>query len=294
MKPYILIVSAVAVWSTWGLAVRGVEAPVTVVAFYNALFAMVFQGAGLLFVGRRRAVDHGGGLGWLFLLAVCGLLNLLLFTFALKEASIAGALLTHYTAPVFVAVLAPVLLGDRNGRLTIYALGASVAGLLMIFFAGAGGLRQGSFAGLAAGTASGLAYAFIIIISRRISSKHYPLKVVFVQAVLTVVLLGAWLLPAGGLRITIGQAAIFAVLGLLHSTLAVMVYLYGIRSVTAQEAGILGYLEPVLGIILAYMFLGETPHPLAVAGGVMIVTAGSMVIMHSQPQFAEGLDDNRR
>jgi len=281
-----------AVWSTWGLAVRGAGAPVHVIAFYNALFALVFQGAGLVVAGRNRDLGFAREPGLLVLLAVCGLANLLLYLYALEMATVAGALLTHYTAPVFVAAMAPLMLGDRAGRNALIALGVSVAGLMMMFMPGA---SQGgdSLAGLAAGTASGLMYAFVILISRRISSNHHPMKVVFIQGAVSVAVLGPWAAASGALSITYGQAALFAVLGLVHSTLALMVYLYGIRRVTAQEAGVLGYLEPVLGISLAYVFLGEAPHPFAVVGGVLILAAGSLVILGGTPQLAGGLDDNR-
>jgi drug/metabolite transporter (DMT)-like permease len=292
LAPYLLIVSALAVWSTWGLAVRVAGVPVHVIALYNALFALVFQGAGLLIAGRKHDLEFGKEPGLLVLLAGCGLANLLLYLYALEKATVAGALLTHYTAPVFVAVMAPLMLGDRAGRSMLVALGVSVAGLMMIFMPGAA--RGGdSLAGLAAGTASGLMYAFVIMISRRVSADHHPLKVVFIQGAVSVAVLAPWAAASGGLSITAGQAALFAVLGLLHSTLALTVYLYGIRGVTAQEAGILGYLEPVMGIALAFVFLGETPQPLAVIGGALILAAGSLVILGGSPQLAGGLNDNR-
>ncbi|HEX9861484.1 MAG TPA: EamA family transporter, partial [Nitrospirota bacterium] len=85
----------------------------------------------------------------------------------------------------------------------------------------------------------------------------------------------------------------YAVLGLVHSTAGVMMYLYGIRRVSAQEAGVLGYLEPVLGILLAFMFLGETPHMFALAGGAMIIMSGTMIVLRGVPALAGGVDDYR-
>lgn len=285
-----------AVWSSWGLFIRGLDMPVAAIAFYNAFFALIFQGAGLFYVGRRRNLELMRELGALVLLALFGLANLLFFFHALKATTVAGALLTHYTAPVFVALLAPLMLRDRSTRAALYALCLSAAGLVLIFSAGgAGGAAGGEDGlwGLAAGTASGLAYAFVIIISRGISSRHHPMKVIFVQGAVSVAGIGLWMAPSGIAMPSAGQALVFAVLGLMHSTLAVMIYLYGIRRVSAQEAGVLGYLEPVLAILLAFLFLGETPGSLAIAGGLLILLSGSMVIFYGAPQYAGGLDDNR-
>lgn len=294
MNPYLSIVSALAVWSTWGLAVRGLDVPASVILFYNALFGLVFQGAALLFISRRTQLDMTGGLLPATGLAVAGTANMVLFLYALKVTTVAVALLTHYTAPVFVAVLAPMILGDRADTKTLAAIAISSAGLALIFLTGQPGSLGGQpLLGALAGTGSGLAYAFVIIISRGISGSHHPLKLVFIQGLVAAAAMAVVVLPAGTAVITPGDALIYAVLGLVHSTAGVAIYLYGIRRVSAQEAGVLGYLEPALAIFFAFIFLGETPGAFALIGGAMILASGTVVIMGGSPRLAGGTDDYR-
>lgn len=293
MNPYFSIVFALAIWSSWGLAVRGTDAPLMVIAFYNAVLALVFQGAALVWLSRRRKLHMTSGAGKVAALGACGIINLLLFFYALRATTVSGALLTHYTAPIFVAALAPFLVGDRTGRKTIYAIALSAAGLALIFATGGGLPDRAGLLGLLAGTGSGVAYAFVIIISRNISSDHHPLKMVFVQSMVSIAVILAIAGPSVAAPITAGQAVLFAGLGLVHSTIAVMMYLYGIRKVSAQEAGVLGYIEPVLGIMLAFVFLGESPHIYAAVGGAMILGSGAMVIMSGTRGMAGGVDDYR-
>jgi drug/metabolite transporter (DMT)-like permease len=278
LRGYLLISGALAIWSTWGLVVRFLDKQAAVVVFYNSLFALLFQGAALLLVGRRKKLHMGRELGAMVLLGVSGLVNTLSFFYALRVTSITSALLTHYTAPVFVAVLAPLMLKDRMRRSTLAALCISVAGLVLIFLRGLGVLGGMGLAGALSGTLSGVAYAFVIIFCRALSPRHHPLKLAFFQGVVTVLILAPYVLPGGQMRLYPWQFGVLALAGLLHSTLANVMYITGIRGVTAQEAGVLGYLEPVLGITLGFLFLGETPHPLAIFGGAMILVSGLVVV----------------
>ncbi|MHB8174664.1 MAG: DMT family transporter [Nitrospirota bacterium] len=278
MKGYLFITGAFFVWSTWGITVRWLGLPAAEIIFFNALFATILQGGWLAFRGRREGARMMPDLIPAIWLGLFGLVNLLSFLYALKVTTVAAALLTHYVAPVLVAVLAPLTVKDRVGRGTLAALAVAAAGLVFIFAGGLDFSDGNGMIGAASGTLSGLAYAGVILFSRALSGRNHPLKLSLVQAVLTVVLVGAlipWLkfqTPA------LSQLSVIALTALFHSTLANASYLKGIRSVTAQEAGVLGYLEPVLGITLAFVFLGEVPYPIALVGGALIIGSGISVI----------------
>ena len=66
------------------------------------------------------------------------------------------------------------------------------------------------------------------------------------------------------------------ILGIVHSTIAPFLYVQGFHSVKANEAAILGYLEPVGAIILALIFLHEIPGVNALLGGALILYSGLM------------------
>ncbi len=284
--------SALAVWSTWGLAVRWLGEPALVVVFYNAVFALTFQGLGLMVAGRNKDLQLGREPWGVILLGLCALANIMLYFYALRVTTVAVAVLTHYSAPVFVAVLAPFLLKDRMNRATVAALVLAVAGLVLLFLRGLEISGGAGLMGALAGTGSGVFYALVIIFSRGLSARHHPLKVAFYQSAISLPLLGAFVFYSDGLALTLTQALIFAAVGLFHSTVAIVLYMYGIREVTAQEAGVLGYLEPLLAIVLAFFFLGEFPRPTAIAGGALIVASGVVVMTHGGGRIG-GLNDNR-
>jgi drug/metabolite transporter (DMT)-like permease len=69
--------------------------------------------------------------------------------------------------------------------------------------------------------------------------------------------------------------------GLFHSTTAPLLYYNALRKVIAQHAAILGYMEPLAAIPLAFLLLAETPTMLALFGGFLILFSGYLVI-HSR------------
>ncbi len=130
--------------------------------------------------------------------------------------------------------------------------------------------------GLALGVGSGVAYAALVLLARHYSLRVAVLPLIFVQNLVIAVAL----LPLGvrlGLpdNATLGTLAL---LGVVHATVGGVLYLVGIRRVRAQVAAILGYLEPLGAVLLAAWFLGEQPGGLVLGGGVLILSAGALVV----------------
>ena len=129
--------------------------------------------------------------------------------------------------------------------------------------------------GIIAGVLSGLAYALLIIIIRGIASKYLPLFIVFIQNTFIALMLLPFVLK---MHITPQSLPYLVTLGIVHSTVAPWLYVEGIKSVKANEAAILGYLEPLGAIILALIFLHEIPGAKALLGGILILYSGFMIL----------------
>jgi drug/metabolite transporter (DMT)-like permease len=71
-------------------------------------------------------------------------------------------------------------------------------------------------------------------------------------------------------------------LGLVHTALALAIYLQVLAELPAVHVGILGYLEPVGVLICAWLFLGQRPAVDTVLGGVLVVGAGMALVLLSR------------
>ena len=278
MNNYLKIIFAMLIWSTWGPMIRWLALPPVVVLFYTSLIASFTVPA---YLAARGELDLAG-IGkswWLFvLLAFSSIANNITYFYALGHTTVSNAVFTHYTAPLFVALLAPIMISERLRKVTLVSLPIAAAGMVMIVLS-SGGLRIDGVhtPGIVAGTVSGVAYAFIIIFSRKLSQMLMHHKAVVVLLWITTLAVS----PAVFLtdhHISLRAAALLFLTGILHSTLAPLLYFSALRKVIAQHAAILGYMEPLAAIPMAFVLLSETPAAISLAGGALILLSGYLVI----------------
>jgi len=67
-------------------------------------------------------------------------------------------------------------------------------------------------------------------------------------------------------------------MGVLNTGVAVTLYLKGLRSLKAQEAATITYLEPLSAIIFGYFMLGQEISIGIILGGALILTSQYLVI----------------
>lgn len=269
-----------AVWSSWGLFIRWLPLPPWAVSFYVGIVSCTL--AALCWIARGGAVGQlwpRTRRGPLLALGVLFLANNVLFLSAYERTTVANAILSHYTAPVFVALLAPATLGEALLPRTSSALVLAGLGMVLLLPGLEPSLASRHVQGLLMGLGSGIAYAGLVLLVRHLSPRIPALLLLFWQNLMTVVLLAPWALRLGPPAAAGGKTwpGLF-LLGTLHATAAGLLYLAGIRTVRAQTAAVLGYLEPLGAVVLAALFLGERPGLLGLVGGALILLGGGLVV----------------
>jgi len=279
MTSYLKIIAAMLIWSTWGLIIRWMALPPVVVLFYTSLIGGITVPVVLKIRGDFPHAVLSFRSWHLFAgLAAASILNNITYFYSLGHTTVSNAVFTHYTAPVFVALLAPLLIGERLQRVTLLALPVAAAGMVMIVAAG-GGISLGSahLPGILAGTASGVGYAFVVIFTRRLSQMQQHQKAVILLLWITI----AATAPAAlSLDYDIGMRSgiLLLMTGIFHSTTAPLLYFSALRRVLAQHAAILGYIEPLFAVPLAFLFLAEKPPFIAILGGILILCSGYLIV----------------
>lgn len=279
-NPWNLAVAGVAAsWGFVSVIVAGVDLPGEALVFWRCVLAGLTVPAILLVLGRvgtlalraRRLQLLGLGL----LLAA----HWVLFFETIKRASVAAAILLVYTAPIFLAALAPLLLPERRSRIGLLALLVSGPGIALIALGGNDGSGI-SAAAVATGLGAAITYALIVIWTKNIVRFVSPFTVAFwdyviVSAVLAPVVLGSErVLPEAS-----EWPAVFVLGALLTAVLGVL-YVRVLREVTAQAAGLLAYLEPLSASLLAWAILGESVGWQVAVGGLAVLLGGALVILY--------------
>ncbi len=270
MGPF-YILSAIFLWSSLGVVVRKSGIAVHVLIFYSMVIALIVQAIILFRKNYRKEIPEITRLKYPMILGFFSLLNTFTYFYAFKHTTIANAVLTHYMAPIIVAFLAPVFLKEIiTKRIILVILMASVGLWIML---NGFSFQEGHMAGIMAGLVSGLAYAIIIIYLRIQSKIFHPLVLAFFSNAVIALLLAPFVqeLPFHALWS-------FLIMGIVHSTIAPILYFKGLQHVTANRAAVLGYLEPVTAIIFSFVLLHEVPGIHSILGGILIIFSGYLTV----------------
>jgi len=220
---------------------------------------------------RERAEPRGGGVDWR--LAISGAvlaLHWVAFFQAVQAASVAVGLLGFASFPLFVLVLEAAL-RQRALRAAEWATAALVTlGLLVLVpeFRWANRVVQG----LAWGILSGFCFAALAVGNRSLARHHPPERIALWQnasaaACLTPLAFVARVLPETG------DLLLLLALGLACTALAHTLFIGSLRVLSAHTASVVTALEPVYGIALAFLLLGEAPGVRTLTGAALIVGA---------------------
>ena len=271
------ILAAIFLWSSLGVFVRLSGVEVHILILCSLIVAIFVQGLLLSRKKYRKEIPGFRMLGYPLMLGFVSLINTFTFYYAYKNTSIANAVLTHYTAPVIVAFLAPFFLREKI-TMKIAAVIAIASIGLWIMLDGFS-LHTGHTAGIISGLASGVAYAFIVIFVRKYARDFHPLVLTF----LINIVIAASLVPFVR-EIPLHAWRSYLFMGIVHSTIAPILYYKGLQSVTANKAAVLGYLEPVCAILFSMIFLNEIPGFNSLIGGALIIFSGYLTLFNGKNQ----------
>ncbi len=280
---HLKIIAAILIWSSLGIFVRKVDLTNVGIVFHSCLIAGILQFIIITSTGQLKSEiktkSSKRDVLFLILVPLSFIANSLFFYYAFRNTTISNAVLTHYTAPVFVALMAPFFLKENIRLSTWAAIALSSIGLWLILQGAesesALPLSSNEKMGIIAGALSGLAYAFLIILIRRVASCYSSLFITFIQNSIVALVLLPFILH---LNVTMQVLPYLIIMGVVHSTIAPILYVQGFRSVKANEAAILGYCEPVGATILAFFFFHEVPGITALLGGAMILLSGYLIL----------------
>ena len=276
---YFYVAAAAIIWGSNGVIVNWVPYNAHTIAFFRVLFASLTLLPVVLLTRKREVMSAARswrtmlGLGFLLASGWALLFN------SMKLIAIANAVLINYTAPIFVALLAPLLLNERLEKSTLIALAISIAGIVLISHQQ--NLQTStaddlSLLGVVLGLLAGLAYAGFIIMSKRALSTFSSQVVAFYSYSIASIFLLPFVIGAD-LSPALTPWLLLLVLGVFNTAFAVTLYLRGLAMVKAQKAVVFTYLEPASAAVFGLFFLAQQLTPLMLVGGLLILVAGYVV-----------------
>ena len=228
---------------------------------------------------RRRAppLPRGRLLGAVALWGIAwfGLYNLALNSGERHLDAGTTALLVN-VAPVVVAVLAGLLLGEGFPARLLAGMAVAFSGVVLIAITSAAGGSDVS--GVLLGLLAAVVYAGAAVAQKRLLARVDALTMTWIGAAAGTVALLPFLPELLGELPTVPASAVAGTvyLGVFPTAIAFATWGYALSRTTAGRLAAATYAVPPLVVLLSWLLLDEVPAPLALAGGALCL-AGVVV-----------------
>lgn len=240
----------------------------------SALFVLLARRRGVPLLGRRP--------GMLLARGLLGYAALSCYFWSVQHLPLGDAVLLQYSHPVFVALIAPLVLRERTSPRQLLLVGLALAGVALIVQP-TGALRPAALVGLTGSILSGFAYVTV----RELSLTEHPLTILVWFPL-------ASLLPALFLTLRAGAAAIprdaSELAGHLLVTASALIgqitLTFGLTRAGAARATAVTLAGPVFGMLFGYLMFDAVPTAASLAGtGIVLTALGLLGWMPSKGPF---------
>ncbi len=259
-KAIIYLVITAVLWSIGGLFIKLIDwNPMAIAGARSGI------GAAVMLIYLREPVIKP--LGKLKKLGACAYASLLiLFVTANKLTTSANAILLQFTAPIWVALFSRWFLKEKIRKSDYVAIIVVMFGMVLFFI---GDLQSGNLLGNFVGVLSGIAMAAFIILLK-LQADDSPIEITLVGNIITFVI-G---FPFFFLSVpSINSVSGLLILGVFQLGIPYILYTTSIKHVSAVEAVLIPFIEPLLNPVWVFLVTSESPSGYGFLGGSIVVIA---------------------
>jgi len=260
-------------WSIAGVVTRHLDSARSFeVTFWRSFFTVLALLVILpLFQGRAvfRRMRSGGASLWISGVCWCGMFTF--FMVAITLTSVANVLLSMAIGPLLTALAARLFIGHRIPRRTWFAIVVAGAGIAYMFGSqiGDGVSLTGTLVALCVPIAGAANWT----VTQHAHARGHDVDLipaVLLGAVFSALLTLPLALP---FQASTHDLVLLAGLGVVQLAIPSALAVLCARVLKAPEVSLLGLLEVIFGILLAWVGANEVPGPNVLAGGALVIGA---------------------
>ncbi len=258
--------------------VRRIALPTLSLVFARAAIAAVFL---MLFMLVRRIKPSARELRenavYLVLSGLCiGIGHCSLFL-SYQYTSVAVATLFYYLAPIFLMILAAIVLKEKITRRSVVAILMALAGMVLVSGALRGGLPRGrELTGILIATFGALSYAGYMLLAKLYKPMNTYVQTC-AQLCVTSVLMLIVSAATGQLSALAGldpvSVAYLLVLAIVFTGISYVLYIQSLEHIPSASAAILAYADPAVAVFVSAVFFKEPLDIFSILGAVLIIGA---------------------
>ncbi len=271
--PKIYFISSMLIFGTVGIFVRYIPLPSAVISLSRGIVGILFLLLACLVLKIKIfSPEIRKHLPLLCISGVCLGLNWLFLFEAYRHTTIATATLCYYLAPTIVILLSPIIFREKLTALKGICAVISLVGMVLVSGVG-GDLSRGEAFGIVFGVVAASFYAAIMFFNKILGAVP-PYSKTIVQLGASSVVMFIYTLFLDGIDgVLMDTRAIIslAVVGVIHTGLAYVLYFGASGYIGAQTAAILSYIDPVTAIAVSALILRENIGISELIGALLIL-----------------------
>lgn len=206
--------------------------------------------------------------------AAIALVNAAYYT-AIEHLAVAVAIVVQYTAPALVVAWTALRSRVNPGSRVITTVMAALLGVALAAGIGRGELADVDAVGVFAAGCSAILFAAYTLLSEPAASSYGPIGALVrafgVASVLWMVFQATQGWPHDLFHPDNFPLVLYV--GVVGTLLPFLLYVWGVRQVTAQKSVIVATLEPPLAALFAWLWLGEALSPAQILGALLVLGA---------------------
>ncbi|QSA99082.1 DMT family transporter [Methylococcus sp. EFPC2] len=257
----------------YAVAIYQPELSAMTVSFVRVSVNLVILVIPALAAGRPASL-FGDGRASLWLRGLFGAVALMLSFTAIQRIGPGESSFLNASSGLFVVLLGPWLLSQRNSRATWLAVLGAFAGIFLLFEPRWDG---DDFPGRAMALLGGLLSALAYLMVARAGRSNSPESVIFYFCLVAITLHVAWFAWAGYSIPTLPEIWALMLLGGLAASGAQHFMTRAYQTAPAALVSAVGYAAPVLSLAWGIVFFDRIPDPRALVGCALVLGFGVLL-----------------
>ena len=285
LRSKLMNLSAMLIFGTIAIFVRNIELTSKEIAALRGVIGSIFLLGVMLFSKEKTSFSAikknlpilvlsglGVGANWIFLFE------------AYKYTTVSIATLSYYCAPIFVTIMAPIILKEKISLIKFLFVCTAMIGMLCIVGTNKGSIGEGynHFLGIIYGLTAAVGYASVILMNKFIKGLK-GVETTVTQLVFASILLLPYVMITSGFdfsKMTGISWGYMIFLGIVHTGFAYALYFSSLKELKGQTIAVLSYIDPITAVLISALFLGEQLTIFQIIGGILIL--GSTFISETQ------------
>lgn len=269
---------SVIIYGTIGYILHFINLPSEIVVLGRGVIGSIFIYLYLRFTRQKMEVEAikknlkylipsgiALGLNWVFLFA------------SYRVSTVALGSLCNYMAPIILIVISPIVFKEEIAFKKVICVIVAFIGIVLV-----SGILESDVVvnveGIILGLLAAVCFVLIIIFNKRLRGVPVYDKVIVQLATSAITVLPYAIFNNINIHLVFDTRSVLLIilLGVVHTGLAYCLYFGSINNIPVQSVAILGYIEPVCGVLTSVILLHEPISFLGIIGGVLIIVSACL------------------